>query len=217
MTARRILNRRLFRRAFLGIGLASAAVMVWASATNRGLLVGAAAGIFAVAALVVAVLCNVEAWRRSPSPDADANALATYGALRLNALLSATAYGWGALAMQGMYLTPLTGLKWQHGWQYALAMALLGAGWLAVARTLRRGLHATRPLTWPTHFRWAGPLAIAQGLIAAGCLTWLIGSGKLWSLRTDWAANRVFAALAMAILALSVVTAVSQMRLRRIG
>src|SRR5262245_60380485 len=55
---------------------------------------------------------------------------------RGSAWLAALAYAWGAIAMQAAYLTPLTGLKWQHGWQYALAMALLAVGslWLAGSR-----------------------------------------------------------------------------------
>lgn len=217
MTARRTLNLRLFRRVLFGIGLASAALMVAAAATGRGEFVTAAAALFAVSACVVAVLCNIDAWRRPLSIDADADALVAIGALRRNAMLAATAFGWGALAMQGVYVTALTGLKWQHGWQYAAAMAVLGTGWWAFARTLRPALPGAERKGWAAHFRWACPLALGQGLIAAGGLGALVISGKLWSIRADWAANRVFAALAVAILAISIATWVSHRRLYRDG
>jgi hypothetical protein len=63
--------------------------------------------------------------------------------------------------------------------------------------------------------RLAAPLAAAQGLVAAGGLAALALSGKLWSTRADWAANRVFAALAVAVLAISVAYLVAGWRPRQ--
>ncbi len=223
MMARRTLNFRVSYRVWLGVWLgvclASAAAMIWGSASGNGVLVAAAAGCFGLSAVAGATLWNLEVWRRPASADADANANARLAcdALRRNALASATAYGWGALTMQGVYITPLTGLKWQHGWQYALVMALLGAGSLAFARTLQPALPGADRRGWVTHFRWACRLAFGQGLVAAVGLGALVASGKLWSIRADWAANRVFAALAVAILAISIATCASHRRLLRDG
>lgn len=119
--------------------------------------------------------------------------------------------------MQGLYWTPLTGLKWQHGWQYAAAMALLATGSALLSRTLRRTLPAAETAVANNHVRLAVPAAVSQGLIAAGGLAALIVSGKLWSVRADWAANRVFAGLAVAILAISVATVVTGLRSRQAG
>lgn len=212
--AGRSLNVRLFGRAFAALAVLSAVFMIKAAAASRADLVTAAAAAFAVGAVLVAVLCNVEAWRRpSSSGDAAGDALLASGRLRQNTWLAAIAYLWGAVAMQGLYLTPLTGLKWQHGWQYALAMLLLAAGSLAFERTLLPAVPGQDPRGWGRHFRLALPLASGQALVAGGGLAVLALSGKLGSVRADWAANRVFAALALAILAIAVCSLVSHRRL----
>lgn len=174
-----------------------------------------AASIYVAAAVIVAVLSNVDVWRRPFSDDASANVLAASDSLRRNAKLAAIAYGWGAVTMQGLYLTPLTGLKWQHGWQYALAMALLAMGSWAFVRTLRPAAAHTDPSGWRTHFRLALPLAAGQALLAGGGLAALVLSGKLGSTRADWAANGVFAALAVVVLANSICALVSHHCLAR--
>lgn len=198
------------------LGAASAAAMVHGGASGRTGQVTASALLFALAAGAVAIWGNIEAWRRAPLPDARANVEAARGALLCNAWIGAAIYAWGAISMQGLYLTPLTGLKWQHGWQYAAAMALLAAGSVVFARTMRVEAQGEGGLgSLDRHGRLAIPLAMMQGLIAAGGLAALATTGKLASMRADWAANRVFAGLAAAIIAISVATVVSHMRLRR--
>lgn len=189
---------RLARYLLVAIGVLSAAtVMLGAYAALPDLATGGAA-VFAFAVAMTAAIQT-----RSSRP------------LRANALLSALAYAWGAVAMQGAYLTPLTGLKWQHGWQYALAMALLAVGSLAFAGPVGRGDRAGAERHFDARLRLAAPLAGAQALIAAGGLAALAASGKLWSERADWVANRVFAGLALAILAISASYLVAGRRIRQ--
>lgn len=211
--ASRSLNVRLLGRTFAALAVLSAVFMIKAAAASRADLATAAAAAFAVGAVLVAVLSNIEAWRCPSSGDAAGDALLASGRLRQNTWLAAIAYLWGAVAMQGLYLTPLTGLKWQHGWQYALAMLLLAAGSLAFERTLLSAVPGQDPRGWGRHFRLALPLASGQALVAGGGLAVMALSGKLRSVRADWAANRVFAALAVAILAIAVCSLVSHRRL----
>lgn len=209
-SVRRNLNVRLFRRLYAVAAVASSGCMILAASRDATLMVTLAAAAFAVTAVIVAVLSNVDPWRDRAEV---IGALTASGRLRTNTRLAGIAYAWGAVAMQGLYLTPVTGLKWQHGWQYALAMALLAVASWAFARTLRPALPGKDPRGWRTHFRLALPLALGQVLVAGGGLAALALSGKVWSTRADWAANRVFAALAVAILAISIASLVSQRRL----
>ena len=178
--------------------------------------VTAAAAVFASAAVVGAFLQSIEAragLRRSAAGKGrpvlghgvTRDAVTNFG------LLAAIAYGWAAVAMQGMYLTRLTGLKWQHGWQYAAVMALL----CVVALLVSRGRSAAiiKPGSSGSNGGWDSVtlLAIGQALIAGGGLASLLVSGKLWSVRADWAANRVFAGLAVSILVISIATLAAEL------
>lgn len=209
----RSLNVRLFGRLYATIAVASSGCMILAAARDAALVVTYAAAAFALAAAAMALLSNVDPWRGPPA--AGIGALTASGRLRSNTRLAAIAYGWGAVTMQGLYLTSVTGLKWQHGWQYALAMALLAAASWAFVLSLQPAVPGQDPRGWRPHFRLALPLALGQALVAGGGLAALILSGKIFSTRADWAANRVFAALAVAILAISIGALVSHRRLLR--
>lgn len=167
----------------------------------------AAAFVFSVVA--VSWRTNIAHWH-APQP-ALAAASDPIHADRRNARLAGLTYAWSALSMLGLYTTPLTGLKWQHGWQYAAAFALLSAGALAYTHlsgsrnaAMRQRLH-----------KLAGPLAAIQATIAAGGLAYLVMSGKLQSMRADWAANLVFVYAALAIMILSAVALRTHIRLAR--
>jgi hypothetical protein len=179
------------------VGLLSAGAIVLGARTGSSDLATAGAAVFALAASVAAIFV-AKAWAHEAASTTDAPAASAWQ--RESALLAALAYAWGAIAMQGAYLTPLTGLKWQHGWQYALAMALLAVGSLAFASMPGSSPPESDGPSPDASLRLAAPLAAAQALIAAGGLAALVVSGKLWSVRADWAANRVFAGLAVAIL-----------------
>ncbi len=100
-----------------------------------------------------------------------------------NATLLAMGYIWGAASLLGVYHG--TTLKWQHGWQYAAAMALIGLAIFAVSRTFEKSwsLALLNRLSWAT---------ILQSWAASGAVFWLAGTAKLLSKRSDWAANVVF-------------------------
>jgi hypothetical protein len=184
--------------------LSAGAIMLAAREGLPGLATVAAAT-FAVAAVAAGALTLRPSPERGEVPGPTGPLPPAAGGRRPSALLLALAYAWGAVAMQGAYLTPLTGLKWQHGWQYALAMALLAAASLAFARSPGPdGRASDETRSAGTHLGLISLLAAAQALVAAGGLAALALSGKLWSTRADWAANRVFAALAVAVLAATI-------------
>ena len=187
--------------------VASIGGMVLGGATHRiwTLIVSAAA--FTAMAILVAVAANAPYWQagRRFGPD-DATL-----ALRRNARLIAIAYAWGAIAMQALYTTPLTGLKWQHGWQYALVMMLLALGAFHMARALGDP-SPERRASW---LALALPIAIANALLSAGGLAFLAVSGKLLARRSDWAANQVFLFGALTIMVLAAIALRTHTRLTR--
>jgi hypothetical protein len=184
-------------------GVVSAAAMIIAARADRPDLVTLSAVIFALIAVAAALAFYRQSCRWLQSDEGPPAPIVSV--LLQGSTLGAICYAWGAVAMQGLYLTRLTGLKWQHGWQYALAMALLAAASVAFARSL-----FSRPHGAERQMRWAVPLAAAQACVACMGFAALIVSGKLFSVRADWAANRVFAGLAVAIFAVSVASIVVQ-------
>lgn len=164
-------------------------------ASAAGQAAGAAHGsvelsIFAATAFVGAMLrvawqANHPWWHCAdahdigPAPDRAQPMLAAR-----NAVLLAIGYAWGAASLAAVYLG--TPLRWQHGWQYASGMALIA---LLIALASRR----IEP-------NWSGDLrrrlvwvSLLHGWAATGGLVWLIGSGKIFAPKPDWAANIVFA------------------------
>ncbi len=111
-----------------------------------------------------------------------------------NAQLLALGYAWGGLSLLAIYL--LTTLRWQHGWQY-------GSGMLLIAALI----HLAAPgfgARWSASFSRALTIVtLAHGWAATVGLAWLVGSGKIWSLKGDWAANIVFASGALIIVGVS--------------
>lgn len=157
-----------------GILFVSASAMTAAAAIDAKTLSGAAAAAAAIA--IVAAALAPSRWAASSFP-----------AWRRDALLAASVYAWGAFAMLGVY--GISGLWWRHGWQYGCAMALVAAGLYAYARK-------------PAAARYAFWLTAIHGLLAVSALAFLWVSGKLWTGKPDWAANQVFVAGSLAILAL---------------
>jgi len=209
----RAISGRVLRGVTVGVAALTAATMVAAARVGEAAVVTLGAVVFATAAVLVSAITLNQALRWSDVPNRNAP-LAAHVALLQTSRLTALFYAWGAVAMQGLYLTQLTGLKWQHGWQYAAAMALLALMTIAFERTLPRPLPGRDSSSLLRHMRLANPIAIVQALVAGIGLTALVVSGKLWSERPDWAANRVFAALAVAVFAVSVASMVAQHRHR---
>ena len=201
-------RRSSFLPRMLLVASAAAFAMVAAAATGRPEWVTTIAALYAILMSGLAILACAtrdDGAATSLSPDPD---VAVRRAARC-AELAAAAYFWAALAMQGLYLTPLTGLKWQHGWQYALAMLLLAGASLAYLRSIPPPGASAESVSRSNALRLAVPLAALQGLVAGGGLFALVISGKLWSERADWAANRIFGALAVSILVLSAMSLAS--------
>jgi hypothetical protein len=167
----------------------------------------ACAAIFALAVVAASWRTNVGHW----SAAGGIPPLEPLHAARRNARLTGLTYAWAALGMLGLYTTPLTGLRWQHGWQYASAFGLLSA--FALAYTHFSGSHNAS--TRQNLQRLAGPLAAIQATLAALGLTFLVMSGTLQSRRPDWAANVIFLYATLTIMIITAVALRTHIRLTR--
>lgn len=171
------------------------------------------AGIASVAALTFTVLSLVAAVRDKNEGLAVARAEGAEAADHLRVSLSdllALVYVWGGLAMSITYQA--SGLKWQHGWQYGLGMLLIGTGIALYARWLRK--FPAGPSKDAARSR-AVRLVMVQGVAALLGLLWLVFSGKLATLRDDWAANIIFLAGGSAVAGISAVIAQLHLALER--
>ncbi|MEQ1698209.1 MAG: hypothetical protein ABL901_20455 [Hyphomicrobiaceae bacterium] len=154
-----------------------------------------AAMAFAGALLRVGWMANKPWWQCETSscmgpPLADAHPITA----SRNAELLALGYAWGGLTLLAVYL--LTPLRWQHGWQYGSGMLLIAVLIYALSRgfAARWSRMLSRTLSW---------LTLLHGWAATAGLAWLIGSGKIWSVKGDWAADIVFAVGALVITGIS--------------
>jgi hypothetical protein len=156
-----------------------------------------AAGVFALVLVATAVRSQSPLWRRS-APKADVTPRC---ALMQTARLIMLAYLWCALAFFAIYLG--THVRWQHGWEYGTAMLVVAAGHAYYLSRL-----ANPNDTFSTHaaIERAVRLSAYQAILIGVGLIWLIGSGKLSSLKGDWAANQLFLAGGFAIMCLSAIT-----------
>ena len=193
------------------IAILFATVIAMMMAARAGLTsaMNAFAAAFALALVAASWRTNAGLW--TARSEQGTTALEPVHAARRNARLTGLAYAWSALGMQGLYTTPMTGLKWQHGWQYATAFGLLSV--FALAYTHFSGNHNTemrRRLQ-----KLAGPLDAVQATLAAGGLAFLVMSGTLQSKRADWAANIIFLYAALMIMILSAVALRTHIRLTR--
>lgn len=180
---------------------ASVTFMVIGTAHDQKALTSFAATAFAGVILSTAVAVNLPMWR-GESPFGDTNPAFASG-LR-NIRLAMLVYAWGGLALFAMYR--LSDLRWFHAPQYAAGATLIAGGLLMYVNRLCN----TEPRRAPPAF-----LNIAHGLTAAGGLAFLIGSGKVWSQRADWAANTVFLWGGIAMVGLCLIAAITQARMAR--
>lgn len=185
--------------------VASIAGMMSGVMSNMPALSWAAAGLYAAALVAVAIDVNRPWWSHSgAAADYDA---AVFAAIR-NARILVLGYLWGSLAL--IFIYRMTGLRWQHGLQYAAGMAAIAWLILLYVHFLARPESALRA---PKALLLATRLSLAHGLAAFAGLVFLVVSGKILSVKADWAANQVFMAGGLAVLALSVVSAYTQFRL----
>jgi hypothetical protein len=169
-------------------------VAVLAAARHSEIVVALAALLFSLQVLLVLLRFNVPLWRRGTSAPRSEWAWD-------NSLLAGISYAWGAAAMFTMY--SLGGLVWRHWWQYGAGMLLLGAANVLVATYL---------VGRPTHDDTSGALrtlmlaTLAQVAAVVIALIYLFASGKLATIKDDWAANIVFIAGGAMVLVISFVS-----------
>ncbi|MEQ1711075.1 MAG: hypothetical protein ABL908_06705 [Hyphomicrobium sp.] len=188
-----------------GLLVASVAVMWWAAAHDTRMISAVAAFGFVAAIVVTAQVVNAAAAHRT-----DHEPRAQFHMLRRNMRLTALVYAWGAAAMMAVYV--IGDLKWRHGWQYGAAMALVAGALLWLVDRLGR---PGNTLDTPGMFSRVVPLTLAHAITAAAGLYFLVGSGKLATVKGDWAANHVFLAGGLGIVALALIAARTHRRLAR--
>jgi len=179
--------------------LASVAAMLAGALWHETWLAVVAAALYAGIITGAALHINTPLWNGIAPAEA---ALDNVHAARRNARLAALVYGWAAAALLSFHA--LAGLDWYHYWQYGLGAALIAAGLILLVRRMGE----------PAHFR-APPLALTalHAAIVGGGLAFLIGSGKVWSTRADWAANVVFLWGGLSLIVLCLVAGYTQRRL----
>lgn len=155
------------------------------------------AAAFAILLITSAIRTNAPVWRQAATAKP---AVTRRAALWQTTLLIMLAYLWCALAFYAVYLG--TSLRWQHGWEYGSAMLLIAAGH---AFYLWRLSDPDASIATPRAIDIAVRLAAAQAFAIAFGLIWLIQSGKLASLKGDWAANQLFLAGGFVVMCLSVI------------
>lgn len=188
----------------------AASVVVMALAARSGSFGHAAggAGLFVVLLVAVAAYINVPLWQSQIPASSDGELLT--GALRRNARLIALVYVWGSAAMLTVYT--LTGLKWQHGWQYGTAMALIAGVHLWYVHEMGNAKSWLRTAKGQDLAFWLGVL---HGTAALGALAFLVLSGKLELMKPDWVANQVFLFGLIALIAITDLGTITHIRLAR--
>jgi hypothetical protein len=170
-------------------------VGVLATGRGSGLTLGLAAGLYILQVGFAIARINAPFWSGATGVEDDQAVACVWS----NAVLAALVYAWGATAMFAIY--SLSGLYWRHWWEYGAGMSLIAGCILFYAYFLGSGrttLH-TRAL------QILIGLTALQGLMMGGAFVYLLTSGKLQSMRDDWAANYIFMAGTLILVVLSVV------------
>ena len=187
--------------------VASVASAVTGAHSGLPLLSWAAVLIFAGVLIATALETNRPWWELGhATPDVAASAL------EINTALLILAYTWGGIIMFAVYR--LSGLRWQHGWQYAAGMGLIA---LALQVYAWRLAHSHSRLRHPRALAVAAQLSVLQALAAVTGVSFLLFSGMIASVKGDWAANQIFLAGGLAVALLSAICAYTQFRFMRNG
>lgn len=157
-----------------------------------------AALLFGALMIIAAILTN------APALASERPAVSPADAARETTKLTALVYGWGAVALLAIYLG--TPVQWRHGWQYALALALICAGHIEY---VRRAKLPMSPIATPFGVRISAWLAALQAGALAVTLVWMVTSGKFETTQGDWAANAVFLAGILAVIGVCVTIVVA--------
>jgi hypothetical protein len=187
--------RPLFPWLLMALALSVAAMVLGAGRGDR-LVPALAAGLLSAAVVASALWINALLWLSRPGTIEEGTVQAT---MACNVRLAALVYAWGACALFAVYT--LSNLEWRHAWQYGLGAALIAGGLALYGLRLERG--AGLPPLY---------LTLLHGAAAGAGLLYLVGTGKLATLRSDWVANDVFLAGGLAVVALCVIAAITQTR-----
>ncbi len=175
----------------------SIAMTVAASFADKRAAAGAAA-LFVTVIAASALATSAPLWRQELAgrvAESDVQ-----GALSAGVLLAMLAYAWCGVTMLSIYLG--ASLRWQHGWQYGSAMLLIALGHAIYLKQLEEpGVGEARSRVLQN----AAKLAAGHAILVAIGLIWLIASGKVASLKGDWAANQIFVAGGFAIICISMI------------
>lgn len=193
----------------LTIAAGSIAVMLWAAANTDIRIMAAAAAAFILAAIARAARLNASL-RRVAATSNPSERRSAAEAIRKTSYITALVYAWGGAAMLLVYR--FSGLYWQHGWQYGLAMIVIAAGLAGYIAMLG---NERSPLNSDAALDRAVQLAVLQGVAAAAAMVWLTTSGKLTTGKADWAANIVFMSGGLAISVISAIVARTHSKLTR--
>lgn len=166
---------------------------------------GAAALFLPAMSIAVAMKVNSPYWDRARAP---VGLEAIADASRRNARLIAWTWAAGAISMLAVYR--LSGLRWQHGWQYGSGMVAIAALVFIYALSIE---HPSSPLRRKRFLNAVALMAAAQGIAAIAGIMMLVMSGKLGSMKGDWAANIIFIAGGFAITVLSAIAVRTHARL----
>jgi hypothetical protein len=180
--------------------LVSAGSMAYGVATNARYITVAAALSYALVVLFVAWRVNRPAWFAT---GIGASGM-LFHTMRRNTRLAALVYAWGSTAFFAIY--GLTDVRWQHGFQYGTAAALLAAAFLYYAYTMgKSGTEFVPPIR----------LTVLHGAAVAAGLVFLFAADKLATPKGDWPANYIFLFGGLAIVGLCYIAFVTQIRLRK--
>lgn len=185
----------------------STTMMVLGAGRGDRVLPALSAGLLVALVVGTGLGINAPLWSRAARTIAGQQGpAAAREALRCNIWLAALVYAWGASALFAVY--SLSDLVWRHAFQYGLGAAVFGACLGIYGFMLgRRQSLAIPPLV----------LTAVHGVAVAGGLAYLIAAGKLATRKGDWAANEVFMWGGFAIIALCLLSAVTQTRVIRSG
>lgn len=182
----------------------SITMMVLGAGRGDRVLPSLSAGLLVALVVGTGLGVNAPLWsKRTGGADGLEGLASIREALRCNVWLAALVYAWGASALFAIY--SLSDLVWRHGFQYASGAAVFAAGIGLYALWLGRTKNPQLPPLI---------LTIVHGIAAAGGLTYLIGADKLSTVKGDWAANEVFLWGGLAIVALCVMSFVTQTRVK---
>lgn len=175
---------------------AALVAMTLAAGTARKAEAAVAAAVFCLVLVGTAMRTYSPLWRRP----AEAPGVTPRDAVRQIAQLIMLAYLWCGFAFYAIYLG--THIHWQHGWEYGTVLMVIALGHaLYLSRLADPGDRFSTPAAIERAVRFSS----YQGVLIALGLIWLIGSGKLETLKGDWAANQVFISGGFAIMCLSAI------------